>query len=153
VATWWDDNIPDEHRLLEQLLCDCDPDVRPIYNSSQPVSVYFQLGIYQIVDLVWRVFCSFCLFSNTFINFYVSKVNRWVTKAFNTNIALTLICVCITLCSFVPHWLLFNYRMYCRGAVSAFKAWLLLIYSQFNICFLMMFCFDRNKLDDNLDAL
>ena len=34
------------------------------------------------------------------------------------------------LCSFVPLWLLFNYRKYCRGTIRAFRAWLLLLYSQ-----------------------
>ena len=45
--------VPDKQRLLEQLLVDCEPAVRPVYNSSHPVLVHFRLAIYQIVGLVW----------------------------------------------------------------------------------------------------
>jgi len=48
----WKDHITDEQRLFQQLLVDCEPAVRPVYNSSQAVLVHFRLGFYQIVDLV-----------------------------------------------------------------------------------------------------
>jgi len=47
-----EDRIPDEQRLLEHLLTDNEPAVRPVYNSSQPVLVHFRLGLYQIASLV-----------------------------------------------------------------------------------------------------
>jgi len=50
----WKGRVPDEQRLHQQLLADCEPAVRPIFNSSQPVLVHFRLGLYQIVDLVGR---------------------------------------------------------------------------------------------------
>jgi len=62
----WEDRVPDEQRLFEQLLVDCEPAVRPVYNSSQPVLIHFQLGLYQIVDLVG---CLFCLFLSLFLLF------------------------------------------------------------------------------------
>jgi len=46
------DRIPDEQRLFDQLLVDCEPAVRPVYDSSRPVVVQFRLGLYQIVGLV-----------------------------------------------------------------------------------------------------
>jgi len=48
-----DDCIPDEQRLFTHLLAGTEPAVRPVYNSTQPVLVHFQLGLYQIVGLVW----------------------------------------------------------------------------------------------------
>jgi len=55
VETRWRDRVPDEQRLFEQLLVDCEPAVRPVYNSSQRVLVHFRLTLYQIVDLVCRI--------------------------------------------------------------------------------------------------
>jgi len=68
--TTWKDRVPDEQRLFEQLLVDCEPAVRPVYNSSQPVLIHFLLGLYQIVDLVRCLFCIFSLLFRTFLSRY-----------------------------------------------------------------------------------
>ena len=44
--------IPDEQRLLGKIQRNYDRRVRPVYNSSHPVTVKFALSLVQIIDVV-----------------------------------------------------------------------------------------------------
>ena len=44
--------IPDEHRLLEDILEDYDTAARPVYNASHKVTVKFGLTVTQLADMV-----------------------------------------------------------------------------------------------------
>ncbi|CAF1684770.1 unnamed protein product [Adineta ricciae] len=46
------DLIPDEQRLLAQLLRNYDPSARPVYNASDTVSVAFGIALTQLSDMV-----------------------------------------------------------------------------------------------------
>ena len=46
------DNIPDEQRLMAQLLRNYDPSARPVYNASNTVSVAFGIALTQLSDMV-----------------------------------------------------------------------------------------------------
>jgi len=67
------DRIPDEQRLLELLLVDREPAVRPVYNASQPVVVHLRLTLYQIVGLVS---CHFFCPKATVTNYTYHLANR-----------------------------------------------------------------------------
>ncbi|CAF1236441.1 unnamed protein product [Adineta steineri] len=45
------DSIPDEQRLLAQLLRNYDPSARPVYNASDTVSVAFGIALTQLSDM------------------------------------------------------------------------------------------------------
>jgi len=76
--------VPEEQRLFQQLLADCEPAVRPVYNSSQPVFVHFELGLHRIVDLVRRLFCFF--FSNHLLFLLTDKMNIYFCTIFSIGI-------------------------------------------------------------------
>ena len=46
------DSIPDEQRLMAQLLRNYDPSARPVYNASDTVSVAFGIALTQLSDMV-----------------------------------------------------------------------------------------------------
>jgi hypothetical protein len=46
------DSIPDEQRLMGQLLRNYDPSARPVYNASNTVSVAFGISLTQLSDMV-----------------------------------------------------------------------------------------------------
>lgn len=46
------DSIPDEQRLMAQLLRNYDPSARPVYNASNTVSVAFGIALTQLSDMV-----------------------------------------------------------------------------------------------------
>ena len=46
------DSIPDEQRLMAQLLRNYDPSARPVYNASNTVSVAFGISLTQLSDMV-----------------------------------------------------------------------------------------------------
>ena len=46
------DLIPDEQRLMAQLLRNYDPSARPVYNASDTVSVAFGIALAQLSDMV-----------------------------------------------------------------------------------------------------
>ncbi len=46
------DLIPDEQRLMAQLLRNYDPSARPVYNASNTVSVAFGIALTQLSDMV-----------------------------------------------------------------------------------------------------
>jgi hypothetical protein len=46
------DAIPDEQRLMSQLLRNYDPSARPVYNASNTVSVAFGIALTQLSDMV-----------------------------------------------------------------------------------------------------
>ncbi len=46
------DPVPDEQRLLSQLLRNYDPSARPVYNASDTVSVAFGIALTQLSDMV-----------------------------------------------------------------------------------------------------
>ncbi len=46
------DGIPDEQRLMAQLLRNYDPSARPVYNASNTVSVAFGIALTQLSDMV-----------------------------------------------------------------------------------------------------
>ena len=46
------DAIPDEQRLMAQLLKNYDPSARPVYNASNTVSVAFGIALTQLSDMV-----------------------------------------------------------------------------------------------------
>jgi hypothetical protein len=46
------DSIPDEQRLMGQLLRNYDPSARPVYNASNTVSVAFGIALTQLSDMV-----------------------------------------------------------------------------------------------------
>ena len=46
------DSIPDEQRLMAQLLWNYDPSARPVYNASNTVSVAFGIALTQLSDMV-----------------------------------------------------------------------------------------------------
>ena len=46
------ENLPDEQRLLWNLLLDYDPAARPVYNASHTVTVMFGYTLTQIADMV-----------------------------------------------------------------------------------------------------
>ena len=46
------DSIPDEQRLMAQLLRNYDPSARPVYNASDTVSVAFGIDLTQLSDMV-----------------------------------------------------------------------------------------------------
>lgn len=48
------DSIPDEQRLMAQLLRNYDPSARPVYNASNTVSVAFGIALTQLSDMVRR---------------------------------------------------------------------------------------------------
>lgn len=50
------DSIPDEQRLMAQLLRNYDPSARPVYNASNTVSVAFGIALTQLSDMVSSVF-------------------------------------------------------------------------------------------------
>ncbi|KAG0420697.1 Acetylcholine receptor subunit beta-like 1 [Dictyocoela muelleri] len=51
------DSVPDEQRLMAQLLRNYDPSARPVYNASNTVSVAFGIALTQLSDMV-RLFSS-----------------------------------------------------------------------------------------------
>ena len=82
-------------------------------------------------------FCSFSAFKR-----FISDIDLWTVWNFTD-----LYCVVLLLCVFVPHWLLFNYLMYCRGTIKAIRAWLLtVIFSVLNV--LVVLCFETHKADE-----
>jgi hypothetical protein len=44
--------MPDEQRLMAQLLRNYDPSARPVYNASNTVSVAFGIALTQLSDMV-----------------------------------------------------------------------------------------------------
>jgi hypothetical protein len=46
------DSMPDEQRLMAQLLRNYDPSARPVYNASNTVSVAFGIALTQLSDMV-----------------------------------------------------------------------------------------------------
>jgi hypothetical protein len=67
------DAIPDEQRLMAQLLRNYDPSARPVYNASNTVSVAFGISLTQLSDMV-------CDYNNTLFNRAIS----WnLTNLFN----------------------------------------------------------------------
>jgi len=46
------DSIPDEQRLMAQLLRNYDPSARPVYNASNTVSIAFGISLTQLSDMV-----------------------------------------------------------------------------------------------------
>lgn len=46
------DSIPDEQRLMAQLLRNYDPSARPVYNASNTVTVAFGIALAQLSDMV-----------------------------------------------------------------------------------------------------
>ena len=53
TSVWNDsDSIPDEQRLMAQLLRNYDPSARPVYNASNTVSVAFGIALTQLSDMV-----------------------------------------------------------------------------------------------------
>jgi hypothetical protein len=46
------DSIPDEQRLMAQLLRNYDPSARPVHNASDTVSVAFGIALTQLSDMV-----------------------------------------------------------------------------------------------------
>jgi hypothetical protein len=46
------DSIPDEQRLMAQLLRNYDPSARPVYNASNTVRVAFGISLTQLSDMV-----------------------------------------------------------------------------------------------------
>lgn len=50
------DSIPDEQRLMAQLLRNYDPSARPVYNASNTVSVAFGIALTQLSDMVRFIF-------------------------------------------------------------------------------------------------
>ncbi|CAF4585511.1 unnamed protein product, partial [Rotaria sp. Silwood2] len=46
------DSIPDEQRLMAQLLRNYDPSARPVYNASNTVNVAFGIALAQLSDMV-----------------------------------------------------------------------------------------------------
>lgn len=46
------DSMPDEQRLMAQLLRNYDPSARPVYNASTTVSVAFGIALTQLSDMV-----------------------------------------------------------------------------------------------------
>jgi hypothetical protein len=46
------DSMPDEQRLMGQLLRNYDPSARPVYNASDTVSVSFGIALTQLSDMV-----------------------------------------------------------------------------------------------------
>ena len=46
------DSLPDEQRLMAQLLRNYDPSARPVYNASTTVSVAFGISLTQLSDMV-----------------------------------------------------------------------------------------------------
>jgi hypothetical protein len=53
------DSIPDEQRLMAQLLRNYDPSARPVYNASNTVSVAFGISLTQLSDMVcdYKIYC------------------------------------------------------------------------------------------------
>ncbi|CAF1092032.1 unnamed protein product [Rotaria sp. Silwood1] len=47
------DSIPDEQRLMAQLLRNYDPSARPVYNASNTVNVAFGIALAQLSDMEW----------------------------------------------------------------------------------------------------
>ena len=45
-------NIPDEQKIMYEILRNNDPASRPVYNSSKAVSVKFSVSLIQIYDMV-----------------------------------------------------------------------------------------------------
>ena len=45
-------NMPDEQRLIVELLDEYDPAARPVYNASKSVVITFSLSLIQISDMV-----------------------------------------------------------------------------------------------------
>jgi len=50
------DSIPDEQRLMAQLLRNYDPSARPVYNASNTVSIAFGIALTQLSDMVCGYF-------------------------------------------------------------------------------------------------
>src|SRR5689334_13958494 len=46
------DSVPDEQRLMAQLLRNYDPSARPVYNASHTVNVAFGISLTQLSDMV-----------------------------------------------------------------------------------------------------
>ena len=44
--------IPDEQVLFQKILTNYDPAARPVYNSSKPVIILFNIALIQIIDMV-----------------------------------------------------------------------------------------------------
>ncbi len=50
--------IPDEQKLISNLLVQYDPAARPVFNASKPVVIKFSLALIQISDMVNKILKS-----------------------------------------------------------------------------------------------
>lgn len=63
MANWLENTeLPDEQKLIQELLTHYDSAARPVFNASESVKIKFSLSLIQISDMV-----SYLLFGNIFI--------------------------------------------------------------------------------------